>query len=430
MSTASARPRGTIDGGYRKRARRVIPNGMYGHLNTSRFAEYYPQFFARGEGARLWDVDGREFIDLMCTFGPILLGHARPEVDAAAAATSARGDVLNGPGPEMVELAEVLVDQVEHADWAMFAKNGTDATTLAVVVARAHTGHRKILMARGSYHGIGGWALPPESPGTTVEDHLNTVFFTYNDLDSVEVAVIEAGEADVAAIVCTPHRHDVFVDQEPVDPEFARGVREICDRIGGALVIDDVRCGLRLDPRGGWAAVGVQPDLSAWSKSLANGYALAALMGSEPMREAAGRVTATGSFWYAAAPMAAALTTIRLLKETDGVQRMRASGLRLQGGLRAQARAHGVEVCVSGPPQMPLMLFADDQDFAKSRAWSGACARHGVYLHPVHNWFLSVAHDEATINEALERMDSAFGDLRDGLGATEAMTSGEGGKQS
>ena len=149
MSTAPVRPSRAADLGYRERARRVIPNGMYGHLNTSRFPGDYPQFFARGEGARIWDVDGREFIDLMCTFGPILLGHAHPEVDAVAATTAARGDVLNGPGPEMVELAEVLVDQVEHADWTMFAKNGTDATSLAIVVARAHSGHRKVLMARG-----------------------------------------------------------------------------------------------------------------------------------------------------------------------------------------------------------------------------------------------------------------------------------------
>jgi glutamate-1-semialdehyde 2,1-aminomutase len=389
---------------------------MYGHLSTSRLSEHYPQFLARGEGARIWDVDGREFVDLMCTFGPILLGHANAEVDAVAAATSARGDVLNGPGPEIVELAELLVEQVDHADWAVFAKNGTDATNLAVVVARAHTGRRKVLMASGSYHGIAAWALPPESPGTTVEDHVNTVFFTYNDLDSLEAAVLEAGEDQVAAIVCTPHRHDVFRDQEPVDEEFARGVREICDRIGAALVLDDVRCGMRIDPRGGWAALGVRPDLSAWSKSLANGYPLAVLLGAEHLRDAATKITATGSFWFAAAPMAAALTTIRLFNEIDGVERMRASGLVLQDGLRAQAHSHGFEVHVTGPPQMPLLLFADDPEFAKARAWSGACARHGVYLHPVHNWFLSTAHDETVIGEALERTDRAFADLREGQG--------------
>jgi glutamate-1-semialdehyde 2,1-aminomutase len=417
VSTAPVRPSRAIDRGYRERALKVIPNGMYGHLSTRRFADDYPQFLARGEGARVWDVDGREFIDLMCTFGPILLGHAHPEVDAVAAATSARGDVLNGPGPEMVELAELLVDRVAHADWAMFAKNGTDATALAVVTARAQSGRRKVLMARRSYHGIVAWALPEQSPGITAEDHANTELFEYNDLASVEAAVERAGAGDVAAIVCTPHRHEVFVDQEPVDPAFARGVRELCDRIGAALVLDDVRGGLRLDVRGSWEALGVRPDLSAWSKSLANGYPLAALLGAEAYRDAAGRITATGSFWLAGAPMAAALTTIRILEETDGIAQMRASGQRLQEGLRAQAAAHGLAVSVSGPPQMPLLLFADDAEFAKSLAWSGACARHGVYLHPVHNWFLSTAHDAATIDEALARTDAAFADVRDAFGA-------------
>lgn len=389
---------------------------MYGHLSTARFTDDYPQFFARGEGARIWDVDGREFIDLMCTFGPILLGHAHPEVDAVHAQTAARGDVLNGPGPEMVELAELLVDRVPHADWVMFSKNGTDATGMALTTARAATGRSKVLMARNSYHGIDPWALPPEAPGTTAEDHLNTVFFDYNDLDSVEAAVLTAGEDQIAAIVCTPHRHDVFTDQLPVDPAFARGVREICDRLDAALILDDVRCGVRIDVRGSWEVLGVRPDLSAWSKSMANGYALAALLGNDRFRDAAGRIVATGSFWMAAAPMAAALTTIRILEETDGIATMRASGTRLQEGLRAQATDHGFTVSVSGPPAMPMLLFDEDPDFEKVRAWAGACAKHGVYLHPVHNWFLSTAHDAATIDAALERTDRAFADLRGTLG--------------
>jgi glutamate-1-semialdehyde 2,1-aminomutase len=417
VSTAPPASPRAIDSACRDRARKVIPNGMYGHLNTARLGEDYPQFFARGEGARVWDVDGREFIDLMCTFGPILLGHAHPEVNAAAAAATARGDVLNGPGPEIVELAETLVDQVAHADWTMFAKNGTDATTLAIVVARAQTGHRKVLVARGSYHGIAAWSSRPEAAGMTPEDHANTVFFEYNDLASVEAAVAQAGEDDIAAIVCTPHRHDVFRDQEDVDPDFARGVRAICDRAGAALVLDDVRCGLRIDPRGSWERVGVRPDLSAWSKSLANGYPLAALMGAEPFREAAGSITATGSFWFAGAPIAAALTTLRILSESDGIATMRASGRRLKEGLAAQATAHGLHVKVTGPPQMPLLLFADDPEFERTRTWAQACARHGVYLHPIHNWFLSTAHDDATIDAALTRTDDAFREVREAYGA-------------
>jgi glutamate-1-semialdehyde 2,1-aminomutase len=195
-------------------------------------------------------------------------------------------------------------------------------------------------------------------------------------------------------------------------------VRSICDRIGAALVLDDVRCGLRIDPRGGWEAIGVRPDLSAWSKSLANGYPLAALVGAEPFRDAAGRITATGSFWLAGAPIAAALTTIRIFNEVDGIALMRASGERLQEGLRAQAASHGLSVSVTGPPQMPLLLFADDPEFERTLAWARACARHGVYLHPVHNWFLSTAHDLATIDEALARTDEAFRDVRDAYGAS------------
>ena len=112
----------TADEALRARAAKVVPGGMHGHLAASFMPPEFPQFFARGEGARVWDVDGREFIDLMCSFGPILLGHRHPEVDGGGRRAARRGDVLNGPAPRMVELAELLVDQVPHADWAMFCQ--------------------------------------------------------------------------------------------------------------------------------------------------------------------------------------------------------------------------------------------------------------------------------------------------------------------
>jgi glutamate-1-semialdehyde 2,1-aminomutase len=287
---------------------------------------------------------------------------------------------------------------------------------LALVIARASTGRSKVLVAHGSYHGIAGWSLGPDAQGMTPQDHANTIFFDYNDLASVESAVALAGD-DLAAIVATPIRHDVFRDLELPDPEFARGIRAICDRTGAALIIDDVRCGLRLDTRGSWESLGVRPDLSAWSKSLANGHPLALLLGNEARREAAARVTATGSFWMAGAPMAAALATLDVLKETDGIATMAASGRRLQEGLRAQATAHGLQVSVSGPPQLPFMTFADDPKFERAALWAGACARNGVYLHPVHNWFLSTAHDAETIDRALAGTDEAFTAVRSAYGA-------------
>jgi glutamate-1-semialdehyde 2,1-aminomutase len=416
MSTVPVTSRGRIDDGLGQRAAKVVPGGMYGHLSVARLPADYPQFWSRGEGARIWDVDGREFVDLMCSWGPILLGHAHPTVNAAAAAAMAEGDVFNGPTRQMVELAERWTAGVPHADWAMFAKNGNDATTLAVVIARAATGRGKVLMATGSYHGIGGWSLGPDAAGMTPQDYANTIFFEYNDLASVEAAATLAGD-DLAAIVATPIRHDVFRDLELPDPAFARGLRALCDRTGAALILDDVRCGLRLDTRGSWEALGVRPDLSAWSKSLANGHALAILLGNDAHREAAQQVTATGSFWMAGAPMAAALATLDVLEQIDGIATMRRAGERLQAGLREQGAAHGLEVTVSGPPQLPFLTFADDPKFERAVVWAGACACNGVYLHPVHNWFISTAHDDATIDRALAGTDAAFATVAATYGA-------------
>jgi glutamate-1-semialdehyde 2,1-aminomutase len=217
-----------------------------------------------------------------------------------------------------------------------------------------------VLIARGSYHGIASWSTRPDAPGTTPEDHSNTVYFEYNDLQSVEAAVQEAGEDDIAAVVVTPVRHDIHRDLEPPTQAFAEGVRAICDRTGAALLLDDIRCGLRIDMGGSWEPYGVRPDLTAWSKAIANGHPLAVLLGSEHLRDGANRVFATGSFWMAASPMAAALATLRVLRESDGIELMRRAGDRLQQGLREQARSHGLEVTVSGPPQLPFLSFADD----------------------------------------------------------------------
>src|SRR5215216_2198947 len=140
----------SADQGLRERAKKVIPNGMYGHLSVNRLPGAYPQYYARGEGARVWDVDGNEYVDLMCSFGPNILGHHHPKVMAAAQAQLAVGDTLAGPGSVMVELAELLVDRIGGATWTMYAKNGTDSNHLAVTIAKAQTRRTKILQATGA----------------------------------------------------------------------------------------------------------------------------------------------------------------------------------------------------------------------------------------------------------------------------------------
>ncbi|TXL69532.1 aspartate aminotransferase family protein [Vineibacter terrae] len=399
----------TPDQKLRARAQRVIPGGMYGHMRSAGLPAGYPQFFARGEGCHLWDVDGRRYVDFMCSWGPIVLGHKHPAVTEAVQRQMAAGDCLNGPSERMVELAERLVGLIPHADWAMFAKNGTDATTTCVTLARAATGRRKILVAKGAYHGAVPWCSPYPL-GVTAEDRAHLLTFTYNDAASLEAAVAQAGD-DLAAVIVSAFRHDYGLDQELPDAAFARRARELCDARGAALILDDVRAGFRLTLRGSWDLVGVQPDLSAWSKAIANGYALAAVTGNERFRDAASKVFVTGSFWYSAVSMAASLATIDELERIDGPRRMREMGLRLRQGIAAQAAAAGIGVRQSGPPQMPTLLFDNDPDCAKGDRFTVEALKRGVYLHPRHNMFLSAAHTEADIDFALEATKEAFAAL-------------------
>jgi glutamate-1-semialdehyde 2,1-aminomutase len=386
---------------------------MYGHQSAATWPVSFPQFLERGRGCRIWDVDGREYVDFVCSFGPIVLGHAHPGVEAAAERQRRLADCQNGPSARMVELAERLVDLVPHADWAMFAKNGTDATTLALSIARAATGRRKVLVARGAYHGSAPWCTP-RLAGTTPEDRFHLVPFVYNDLASVEAAAAEAG-GDLAAVLVSAFRHDARFDQEECAPAFARGVRALCDRRGAVLVLDDVRAGFRLHLGGSWELLGVRPDLSAYSKAIANGYPLAAVVGRDAFREAAQQVFATGSFWFAAVPMAAALATLEALAAERAIERMIRAGTLLRDGLGRQARAHGFRITQSGPVQLPFLTFAGDVaagTFDRANVFTGEAARRGVWLHPWHNWFLSAAHADADVEVALERTDAAFAAVR------------------
>ena len=403
---------GTADQNLRTRAQRVIPGGMYGHLRTDRLPAGYPQFFERGEGCHLWDVDGRRYVDFMCSWGPIVVGHQHPEVNEAVQRQMAAGDCLNGPSERMVELAERMVRLIPHADWALFGKNGTDATTTCVTLARARTGRRKILVAQGAYHGATPWCSPMTT-GVTPEDRAHLLTYVYNDVGSLESAVQRAGD-DLAGVIVSAFRHDFGQDQEMPDAAFARRVRELCDASDAALIVDDGRAGFRLTMRGSWDLVGVQPDLSAWSKAIANGYALAAVTGNDKYRDAASKLFVTGSFWCSAVSMAAAIATLDVLEKTDGPRLMREMGQRLRDGIAAQSREFGIGVRQSGPPQMPTLLFDDDPACAKGERFTLEALKHGVYLHPKHNMFLSTAHTPADIDFALEATRAGFTALASG----------------
>jgi glutamate-1-semialdehyde 2,1-aminomutase len=346
----------------------------------------------------------------MCSWGPVLLGHHHPEVEEAAARQMAEGDCQNGPGEAMVELAELLVDTIPHADWVQFQKNGTDATTMAVTFARAGTGRRKVLVAKGAYHGAVPWTSPSLS-GVTAEDRAHIDHFIYNDIASLEAAV-DRHRTDLAAILVSAFRHDVGIDQEMPTPEFARRARELCDATGAALIIDDVRAGFRLHLGGSWELVGVRPDLAAWSKSIANGHSLAAITGNDRFREAVRGTFSTGSFWTAAVPHAAGVATIRALKRDNGIAHMAAMGERFRAGMAALAEKHAIPIRQTGPAQMPLVLFDDDADLRKANAFCSAALRAGAYFHPKHNMFLCTAHTAQDIDAALSAADEGFAAVR------------------
>jgi len=398
------------DRALRERAEKVIPGGMYGHQSTGLLPDDYPQFFAKAEGARLWDADGHELLDYMCAYGPNLFGYGHPEINAAYVRQMETGDTMTGPSGLIVELAEAFTAMVTHADWAMFCKNGTDATSMAMVTARAHTHRRTLVLAKGAYHGAAPWCTPRPA-GTTREDRAHQVFCNYNDIASLEAAVAEAGD-DLAAIFAAPMRHDAFVDQAMPDPAYARRARELCDATGALLVVDDVRAGLRIARDCSWSKVGVQPDLSTWGKCFANGHPISALLGSDKARKAAASIYVTGSFWYQAAPMAAALATLKLVRGTDYLERMETLGTRLRSGLHERAEAAGFGLRQTGPVTMPLFLFDEDPDLRKGFFWSSAMLERGVYVHPWHNMFLCAAMTDADIDQTLAAAEGAFKALK------------------
>ncbi len=389
------------------RAMRVVPGGIYGHQTPALLVPgSYPYFFARGDGSRVWDVDGNEYIDYLCSYGPIVVGHRHPVVEEAAVKQMRDGNCFNAPTPLWVELAEHLVDITPFADWAVFAKNGSDVCTWAVEVARAATGRKKVVKAAGAYHGTHAWCSPLPA-GITDEDRANVVEVPWNDLAALQEVVRTSGDA-IAAVMLTPFRHDAFHDSEMPTDGYLAGVRALCDAHGIVFILDDVRAGFRLHIGGSGEYFGVQPDLACYCKAIANGYPLSACVGREAFRNPAQEVFFTGSYFTSGVPMAAALACLRVLAEEDGIARMDALGRRLCDGLDAAARVHDLRVTTSGPPALPFMSFCDDPGQSLNRVFCGAMAERGVYLHPHHNWFLSAAHTERDIDQTLERAEESF----------------------
>ncbi|MEM1229007.1 MAG: aminotransferase class III-fold pyridoxal phosphate-dependent enzyme [Pseudomonadota bacterium] len=394
---------GVTDQALRARAKRVIPGGMYGHQSVRHLPPNTPQFFARAEGAYLWDADDQRYLDLMCAYGPNLFGYGQETVDEAYIAQLKSIDVGTGPTPLMVDLAEQFTDLVSHAHWAIFCKNGTDATSMALMAARAHAGKRKVLVAQGAYHGAANWCTPMPA-GTVPEDRAHLIQYEYNSVESLRAAAAAAGD-DLAGIFASPFKHDVLVNQQAPEPAYAQAARALCDEQDALLIVDDVRAGFRIARDCSWSALGIEPDLSSWGKAIANGHPLSALLGNDRARAAAESLYVTGSYWFAGAAMAASLATLKLIRDTGYLEHTIAMGQALRDGLQGIADEHGLGISQTGPVQMPLIMFdqADGtRDMALGSAFAAGMIDRGVYVHPFHNMFISAAVTDADIAAALD----------------------------
>jgi len=397
------------------RALKVIPSGVYGHLGPSEGLflplEKWPLISERAQGTYFWDMDGNRYIDLMCAYGPNVLGYNDPDVDAAALAQMKAGNCTTAPSFKMIECAELLTDTVASADWAYFMKNGTDATTFSAILARAATGKKKLFFFKGYYHGNDQWAMKADYPGILPEDVANNVIIPWFDMDKMEEEYQKAG-GDVAALIAQPYDHGNFYDNVTSTKEQWAKVRKFCDDHNMLLIIDDVRAGFRLDLAGSDHYYGFEADVICFCKALANGYNMSAACGKEHLKSVASSLSFTGSYWMSAVPFAACIACIEKMKKLDTPKMFREKGLKLTNGLKDVATANGFNLVVTGEPALFYFRLADDDSLMIHQKWVAECVSRGLFVTSHHNHFINAALSDEDIKTSIEIADEAFKAVR------------------
>ncbi len=399
-----------------RRAANVIPSGVYGHLGPAEGCflpvDAFPLFSSRAQGTYFWDVDGHRFIDYMCAFGPNILGYGDPDVEEAAAKQRERGDCTTAPSLTMIDFAELLVETVASADWAFFAKNGNDVTTLAVMTARAYTHRKKIVFFKGYYHGGGAWTQKIDYAGIMEEDVQNNLCIDWNDPDAVE-RVFAENRGEIAAVIAQPYMHGNFMDNELPADGFWKKVRKLCSENNALLIVDDVRAGFRLDLAGSDHYFGFEADLICFCKAIANGYNVSALCGKDFLKNTVSSLSYTGSYWMSAVPFAAGIACIEKLKKLDCPRILMEKGAKLGRELIKTAADYGFTLRVSGAPSLFYMRLADDPTLMLHQEWIAECVRRGVFFTNHHNHFINAALTDADIAETVEIARDAFQIVRE-----------------
>ncbi len=414
---------------------RHIPGGVNSPVRAFRGVGGEPVFFERGEGPWLIDVDGRRYIDYVGSWGPMILGHAHPDVLQAVHAALDKGLGFGAPTAVEVEMADLVCELVPSMDMVRMVNSGTEATMSAIRLARGFTGRDKIVKFEGCYHGhsdsllvkAGSGALTlgvPTSPGVPPSLAEHTLTLEYNDLDQVEQAFAHFG-GQIAAVIVEPVAGNM--NCVPPVPGFLEGLRAVCDRYEAVLIFDEVMTGFRVALGGAQGLYGVQPDLTTLGKVIGGGMPVGAFGGRREIMEQIaplGPVYQAGTLSGNPVAMAAGLATLRGIMAPDFHTRLAAATQRLTDGLVERARSAGVPLACNRVGGMFGLFFTEeaevrnfyqvtrcDQD--RFRLFFHEMLKRGVYLAPsaFEAGFVSGAHDDAVIDATLDAAGDALTEL-------------------
>jgi glutamate-1-semialdehyde aminotransferase len=367
----------------------------------------YPIFIDHGSGGHIVDVDGNEYIDMLCAYGPIILGYVEAEINEAARTQMESGFCFSLVQPLQNELAARLIDIVPSAEQVVLVKTGSDATTAAVRICRATTGRDVIL--RCGYHGWHDWCV--EVQGGVPQAVLDlTVEFEYGDLADLEAKLSEYRDR-VAGVIITPVGHPLAKPVVGPPAGYLAAVKELTHQYGAVLVFDEVRTGFRVAMGGAQERYGVTPDVTTIGKAMANGYAISAVVGGREFMSAfEGEAFISSTFFPNSLEMAAAMKCIEILEREQVLEAIWERGTRFLERLGRIVEASGVPVITSGIPPMPFLTFDKVDEHYKERrsAFYTQCIRRGLFVQPYHHWYICYRHTEADLTRALDVVEESL----------------------